>query len=76
MVALEEVDLILEIVRPIILRRGGEESYVRVGTTPSTDILDEGVQGLIHLGGAATEAVTLIDDDQPVVYILQRLIVA
>ena len=42
-VALEEVDLILEIVRPIILRRGGEESYIRIGTTPSTDILNEGV---------------------------------
>ena len=42
-VALEEVDLILEIVRPIILRRGGEETYVRVGAAPSTDILDEGV---------------------------------
>ena len=72
MVALKEVNLILQIIWAIIFRCGRQKSNIGICTCIRANLLYELIKWLIHLCGTVPELMALINNNEPIVLILQR----
>ena len=72
MVAFEKIDLVLQIVGAVVLRCGRKQSDVWICPRIGTDLLYQSVKRLVHQRGTVAEFMALVNDDKPVVFVLQR----
>ena len=70
-VALEEVDLVLQVAGTVVLRRGREQPHVGTKCRVRDNVGDELVEGLVHGCPRITKLVALVDKDKAVILLLQ-----
>ena len=74
MVTGEEVYLVLDVARRVVLRRGGEQSHVGAERRLVNRPVDQLVKRLPHRRIRIPEFVAFVDDDQTIVFVLKPLL--